>query len=225
MKNSNSMFIVFCLILTVGCVAVYANFAAYFGEHDDTQVRVAQLEKELEKKAIENKVLVYQLKDFQQAVAAAFPRDHQKFASFQQKNLADAVRVPASEGGVDLSAVYMERGKNFFAAKSYDKAIAQFSKIIEAYPLSIYKVEAHFFKAESFYLKGDYEKSLAAIADMVELFPENVLTGFILLRMGQMSQLNEQSVEAREIYKTVLKSFEDPKLKEQAKKLYDGVIL
>jgi TolA-binding protein len=52
-----------------------------------------------------------------------------------------------------------------------------------------------------------------------------VLTGFILLRMGQISQLNDQPTEAKEIYKTVLNTFSDKKLKEQAQKLYEGVTL
>lgn len=224
MKNSNSAFIIFCLILTIACLAGYNKFVAYFGTHNELEVRVVELEKELEQQRAENKLLTYQLKDFQQAVAAMLPEHQDKIASYTQKNLADAVRLPASESKIDLSSSLMERGKSFFLQK-YDKALGEFAKVKESYPLSAYSVEAQFFLAESYFLKADYEKSLTAIADMVELYPENVLTGFILLRMGQISQLNDQPTEAKEIYKTVLNTFSDKKLKEQAQKLYEGVIL
>lgn len=225
MKNSNSAFIIFCLILTIACLAGYNKFVAYFGTHNELEVRVVELEKELEQQRAENKFLVYQLKDFQQAVAAILPEHQDKISSYAQKNLADAVRLPASESKIDLSPALMEKGKSFFSAGKYEKALGEFAKVKENYPLSAYSVEAQFFLAESYFLKTDYEKSLTAIADMVELYPENVLTGFILLRMGQISQLNDQPTEAKEIYKTVLNTFSDKKLKEQAQKLYEGVIL
>ncbi len=225
MRNSNSAFIIFCLILTIACLAGYNKFVAYFGTHNELEVRVVELEKELEQQKAENKLLTYQLKDFQQAVAAMLPEHQDKISSYTQKNLADAVRLPASDSKIDLSSALMEKGKSFFSAGKYDKALGEFAKVKENYPLSAYSVEAQFFLAESYFLKTDYEKSLAAIADMVELYPENVLTGFILLRMGQISQLNDQPTEAKEIYKTVLNTFSDKKLKEQAQKLYEGVTL
>lgn len=225
MKNSNSVFIIFTLTLTIVVMAGYNKFVAYFGEHNEVQIRVVELERELEKAHAENKMLAYQLKDFQQAVAKILPEHHDQLKTYAQQNLADVLRAPASEKVIDLSAALMEKGKSYFLAGKYDRALSEFSKVSEKYPLSPYSVEARFFVAESYFLKADYEKSLSAIGDMVEQYPENVLTGFILLRMGQISQFNEQPAEAKEIFKTVLNSFNDEKLKQQAKKLYEGVVL
>ncbi|MNT14759.1 hypothetical protein D3C72_1497750 [compost metagenome] len=77
--------------------------------------------------------------------------------------------------------------------------------------------------AESYFLKRDFRESLTQIDEMVSQYPDNDLTGYILLRMGQISEMNSQTEEASEIYKTVLKSFKNNDLKTQAKRLAQGV--
>ncbi|MBV2169181.1 MAG: hypothetical protein KUL82_10795, partial [Bdellovibrio sp.] len=73
------------------------------------------------------------------------------------------------------------------------------------------------------FLKKDFRSSLSEIDTMVTQYPQHDLTGFILLRMGQISELNNQTEEASEIYKTVFKNFKNEDLKKQAKKLAQSV--
>lgn len=223
MKNQNFVFVVFCLSLALGFMGVYAVFVGYFDGHQLHEIQVAQLQKQIKKEQFNNTLLTYQLKDFQQTVAQVLPTDKTLQARYDLRNLASIVRSPASDDGIDLSNVIYEKGKKYFNNRDYDKAIQEFYRLLDKYPLSQYGVEAHFFIAESYFLKNDYRNSLSEVDQMVTQFPQHDLTGFILLRMGQISEINGQTEEASEIYKTVVKSFKNEDLVKQAKKLAQGV--
>jgi len=219
MRNQNSLFITFCLSLTAGLLCVFAIFVGYFNGHEQYEMRLGNLEKQVEKERFNYALLNYQLKDFQQTVAQVLPENKKLADNYALKNLASAVRVPASAENLELSASLFEHGKKNFNEAHYDKAIADFQKLTVDFPLSVHNVEAHFFIAESYYLKKDYKSSLSQIDDMVLQFPDNDLTGFILLRMGQISEANNQQEEASEVYKTVMKNFKNETLNKQAQKL------
>ncbi|WP_413578675.1 tetratricopeptide repeat protein [Bdellovibrio sp. HCB290] len=223
MKNQNSIFVVFCLCLTIGIVAVYGVLVGHFNGHQKYEMQISALNQKIEKEQFDNSLLSYQLKDFQQTVAQVLPDNKTIQASYELSNLASAVRTPASDSGVDLSPVMYERAKKYFTQKNYDKAISEFNGLLEKYPLSSHGVEAHFFIAESYFLKKDFRNSLAQIDDMVTQYPDNELTGFILLRMGQISEYNNQVDEASEVYNTVLKNFKNEDLRKQARKLANSV--
>lgn len=223
MKNQNSFFVVFCLCLTVGLVAAYAVFVGHFNGHEAYEMRLAEMKKQVEKERFNNALLSYQLKDFQQSVAQILPDERKLQAHYELRNLASVVRSPASDESLDLSPVLYEKAKKYFNSQDYDKAIQEFSRLLEDYPLSSHGVEAHFFIAESYFLKKDFRSSLAEIDRMVTQFPRHELTGFILLRMGQISEFNNQTEEASEIYKTVQKNFSNEDLKKQARKLAQSV--
>lgn len=223
MKNQNSLFVVFCLCLTIGIVAVYGVLIGHFNGHQKYEIQISALNEKIEKEQFNNSLLSYQLKDFQQTVAQTLPDNKTLQAKFEVSNLASAVRSPASESAIDLSPVLFERAKKYFTQQSYDKAIKEFNNLLDKYPLSSHGVEAHFFIAESYFLKKDFRNSLATIDDMVTQYPDNDLTGFILLRMGQISEINNQVDEASEVYNTVLKNFKNEDLRKQARKLAQSV--
>lgn len=224
MKNQNSLFVVFCLCLTVGLLCVYIVFSGYFNGHQEYEIRLMALQKQVESEKFNNSLLNYQLKDFQQTVAQVLPDNKTLQAKYEIKNLASSVRLPASDDeGVDLSPALFEKGKKFFSSESYDKAIQSFNSLVEKYPLSNHSVEAHFFIAESYFLKKDFKSCLREIDNMVSQYPDNDLTGFILLRMGQISEFNNQTEEAAEVYQAVQKKFKNDKLKEQARKLAQSI--
>ncbi len=223
MKNQNSLFVVFCLCLTVGLMGAYAVFVGHFNGHKEYELRLATLQRQVDQERFNNSLLTYQLKDFQQTVAQVLPDNKALQANYELKNLASVVRTPASESALDLSGVIYEKGKRFFNEKSYSSAIKEFEKLITQYPLSPHSVEARFFIAESYFLQKDYRNSLLQIDEMVTQYPQHDLTGFILLRMGQISEMNSQTAEASEIYKTVSKNFQNESLKKQARKLAQSI--
>lgn len=223
MKNSSSVYLVFFLALTSGLATAYAVFAGYFNGHQQYELRLSALENQVQREQFEKTLLTYQLKDFQQAVAEALPAKKELLARYEQKNLADVVRSPASASALDLSSALFERGKKSFKDHDYDKAIREFNRLLHDYPLSKHGIESRFFIAESFFLKKDFKSSLGIIDEMVTQYPDNELTGFILLRMGQISEANNQIEEASEIYATVIKNFKSEDLKIQARKLAQNI--
>ncbi|MEN0059576.1 MAG: outer membrane protein assembly factor BamD [Bdellovibrio sp.] len=222
-RSQNSLFIAVCLSITIGLVSVYAVFVGHFNGHQQYEARLSQLQKQVEKERFNTALLNYQLKDFQQTVAQVLPDEKKLQAHYEMRNLASVVRVPASVEEIDLSAVLYERAKKSFNKQDYEKSIAEFYRLLNQYPVSQYSVEARFFIAESYFLRKDYRNSLNEIDQMVTQYPQHDLTGFILLRMGQISELNSQSEEASEIYKTVLKNFKNPELRQQAQKLAKSI--
>lgn len=223
MRNQNSLFVVFCLCLTVGFLGAYAAFVGHFNGHEEYELKLISLQKQVEKEKFSNSLLTYQLKDFQQTVAQVLPEEGKLQAKYELRNLSAVTRIPASEAALDLSGVIYEKGKRYFNNRDYERAIGEFTQILEKYPLSRHSVEARFFIAESYFLKRDFHSSLAQIDEMVTHYPQHDLTGFILLRMGQISEINSQPAEAAEVYKTVATNFVNPDLKKQARKLAQSV--
>jgi TolA-binding protein len=210
----------------VGLLWGYNEFTEYFNQGKEYQVQVHLLEQRIEKEEFKNALLQNQMADFQQSVAAVLPADSQiknEIANYELKNFSSGLRVPASIAQIDLSGTLFEKGKKLFKEQKYDKSIKEFHKVMEDYPLSRYKVESHFFMAEAFFLQKDYKNSLDLIDQMVQQYPDNDLTGFIMLRMGQISELNNRLEEAAEIYKTVQTHFKNDQLRGQAHKLVDGL--
>lgn len=223
MKKQTSFFIIVCLSITLAFMGVYNLFVNYFNGHRVYELKLAQLRAQVEKEKFKNTLLTHQFKDFQQSVALILPDTKQLQSNQTLQNLASIVRTPASEDFLDLSSVIFERAMKNFTARTYDKAIADFRQLIEKYPLSLYVVKAHFFIAESQFLKKEFDKCLEQIDVMISQYPHNSLTGFILLRMGQISQYNNQPEVAKEVYQVAYDKFQDPELREQAKKLLQGI--
>lgn len=226
MRVPNSLFLIICLSITVGLQWGYNEFANYFNQGKEYQVQVRQLQHRVEKEEFKNALLRNQLTDFQQTVATVLPPNsalRTQVANYELRNFASGLRVPASESQLDLSGVVFEKGKKLFKEQKYEKSIKEFRRVLDEYPLSRYKVESHFFMAEAFFLQKDYKSSLDLIDQMIQQYPDNDLTGFVMLRMGQISELNNRMEEASEIYKTVQLNFKNEQLRAQAHKLVEGI--
>lgn len=225
-RVSNSLFAIVCLSITVGLLLGYNEFTSYFSQGKEYQVQVQQLKKRVEREEFKYALLQNQLADFKQSVAAVLPPNsaiRNEVAGYEVRNFASALRVPASEVQIDLSGVHFEKGKKLFKEQKYEKAIKEFRRVLDEFPLSRFKVESHFFIAEAYFLQKDYKNSLDMIDQMLQQYPDNDLTGFVMLRMGQISELNNRLEEASEVYKTVEGHFKNEQLKNQAHKLSEGI--
>jgi TolA-binding protein len=225
-RVSNSLFVIVCLSITVGLLMGYNKFSNYFNQGKEYQIQVHQLNQKIEKVEFKNVLLQNQLMDFKQSVAVVLPPNSEiknQIANYELKNFASSLRTPASEAHLDLSGVLFEKGKKLFKEQKYEKSIKEFRKVLDEYPLSRYKVESHFFMAEAFFLQKDYKSSLDLIDQMLQQYPDNDLTGFVMLRMGQISELNNRLEEASEVYKTVQAHFKNDQLRAQAHKLSEGL--
>lgn len=221
MKSRQGFFLVFCLSLVAGLLWSYSTFIGYFGEHSDDKYLAENYARKLQRERFEKELAEARLRDLSQEVAAVLPAASDKklaAAGYDLRNLASTVREPAAVR-LDLSAVQMESAKRLFSEKNYREAANGFEKVIRDYPASPQAVESYFLLAESSFLLRE-ERKVVEIADlMVSQYPDNELTGFVLLRLGQINERNNRAEEAAEIYRLVGRNFKNTALVEQAGRL------
>ncbi len=218
MAIPKSIFLIYCLVLTCGLIWSYSLFANYFNQRPEVAYELEQVKEQLAQEKFEQTIMAYRLKDFEQTVSGLLPAE--KFLTNEKivasRNLLSAIRAPASLPPMDLSSVVYESVKNKFKERKFDDVVEKAKKLIDTYPSSVHVVESYFFMAESYFHKSDLKKCTETIDLMVAQFPDHDLTGFILLRLGQISEMNSQPDEAREIYSLVSQQFNNPTLKNQA---------
>jgi TolA-binding protein len=224
MKSRNNLvFVVFCLILLVGLVQLHWYFQDYFGESRDLVSKVSQLKHDLEQQRLQTALIQNQFRDFQQDVASLLPRlDKKSLTKVQYKvsQMAQVLRQPASENVIDTSSVLMARARDEFSAKHFDRAATLFKEVIKKYPVSSQIVDAYFLLGESLYQSEQYDECLNVAYEMVNQFPQNQMTGYLLLRNGQILSMRKRVHEAAEVYDIVSTEFSgDKQLADQARRL------
>lgn len=163
------------------------------------------LKSELASVQTEKAKIAYQFEDFRQNAALHWPEARKR-----------DYRWPASVT-VDLSTTIYEKARKLFQEQKWEEALKNFEKIETDFPYSKWIVEAHYYACETHFQVRDYKASSDCISQMVELFPENPLTGFQLMRLAQMHEINGQMSEASEIYRIIENQFSEPILKKQSR--------
>lgn len=179
-------------------------FKKHFSESKDLEHVVIRLEREVEVQKLKTALVQTQVVDLKWELTAHDPN----------------YRAPASDEGINTSRLALAKAKEQFRERNWPRSIELLRSLIEQYPSSPYLVEAHFLLAESFYLSGLQEQCLDVIYSMMEMFPQSELTGYIMLRMGQIFNSRKRTIEAEEVYSAVTEQFpRSPALLEQAKVL------
>jgi TolA-binding protein len=221
MAKQNFLFITFCMLLIVGLMQSYSVFQEYFSPNKENVKKISQLKREVEQKNLETAELENQMVDFQQEVAAQLPA-LQKMdkgpRNFQLRSLASVTQKPLD--AFEMSGPLSEQARAEFRRGDFKSAAQSFSNLTQKFPLSPIVIQAYFFWAESLFMEGRYQDCLEVVDQMMIQFPEHELTGFIMLRMGQILQTRNRLEEASEVYKTIAKNFSaNHELKKQAEKL------
>lgn len=217
MRSRNNLFLTLCLVLTAGLVWSYSAFDRYFASHSEDDDRAEVISQQLREERFRRALAESRLRDLSVEVAGALP-DKDISSNSKLSNLRQVLREPAA-ASLDLSGVIFERAKEKFAGKKYVEAFREFRRLREEYPLSPHAIESAFLAGESAFLAGENEKCIEMTDLMVEQYPDNELTGFLLLRLGQLNENNARPAEAGEIYRTVQKNFKNPALIDQAKRM------
>lgn len=220
--SKNSLFLIVCLSVTFLMMEFYGLVNHHYNGLSESQSRVEQLESEVKSARVERDLLYFQLEDFRQEVARYFPEkkwDTDQQNQFLAQNFSAKLRAPASAQELDFSPAWLEKGKKQFRDKNYTVAIATFQKLIERFPASTGSLEAQFLIVESYYMLQQYQACLTEAEKLIDLYPENEMTGWAMLRMGQIYQERHRGEEASEIFRTVIRSFQNVNLIKQAKLL------
>lgn len=219
MKIPKSLFLIYCLILTNISVLAYASFVKYFQSGYEIENQIHHLESRLARTQFQKKIVENQLLDLQQTVAEVLPSKKKMVAEgwgTRALHISEQLRLPANLPPLDLTEIIFERGKKLFTQGKFTQAYREFESIREKYPSSDRVVECTFLMLESAYLQKDYKKTADIVDLMVSQYPENRLTGYALLRLAQVSELNAQFEEAAVLYRIVARTYSDEKLKQQA---------
>ncbi|MGE0634554.1 MAG: tol-pal system YbgF family protein [Pseudobdellovibrionaceae bacterium] len=219
--KSTSLFLIFTLALCSGLMQSFALFRDYFDGARAYQHQVEGLKNEIGKLDLQLALKGNELSDFKQEVARVLPSvsPQSSEAANQVRFVASVAAVPSKSLEFDWSKAAFEEGKALFREKKYEKAALSLKKSINLNPSAKHLTECYFLQAESYFLAGRSSDFLEVVDQMVVQFPDHELTGFILLRMGQIFSKQNRPDEAREVYETVIRSFHAPELKTQASTL------
>lgn len=203
----------------------YNRFELHFSPTQEQAQEIVRLEQKLGEQKIEIARHQVEMLDLQQQVARNLPAldsVERRAQNFNSRSIASVSQQALRT--IDLSSSILERGKKLFREKKFFEAQLAFSELIEKYPTSQVRVEAQFFYAESLFLQKKIPECLDVIDFMMTQFPDNELTGFIMLRMGQILQAKGHGEEAIEVFRVVGQHFkENQELKKQAEKMQRSV--
>lgn len=215
--RKTSGFSVYILVLALGWFAFYEKVQDHFSDRHDILASYRKANESLQERDLEVAMLRDQFQDYQQEVAAQLPA-----RSFLKKNplqlpLSDTLRVPASV--TDSSQSLFDRARRLFRDKKYPAAVAAFEELIVKFPVSSKLVESRFLRAESLYLMQKDSEFVESVQEMVGLYPENELTGFLLLRLAELHLKYQRKDDAKEVYEWIQSQFQNSQLIQKAAQL------
>lgn len=202
-------------------MAVYFHFDRHFSGIDFLKIQIAELTAQLRAYALREALLEDQFSEYRQEVATLFPENLKSLPTdshtYPLRRLASVSSRAFQEPlQIDTSRSLFERAKQDFRQKHFESAERKFLKIVQNFPYAVHIAEAYFLLAESqFQLKKETE-CIGTIGEMMELYPENILTGYSLLRLGVLFEKHERPEDAAEVYKTLQHFFSDVELQQQA---------
>lgn len=188
----------------MGLVAAYGVFTTHFAKSPDSTFQAEKMKEEISLLQQEKAKLAYQFEDFRQNAAMHWPEARK-----------GDYRWPASVS-IDLSTSLYEKGRRLFQEKQWAEAKVLFTQLLNEFPYSKWVAEAQYYSCEITFQEKDFKKTADCVSQMVEIFPESALTGFQLMRLAQIHEMNGQQEEAIEVYRIIQSQFSEPLLKTQS---------
>lgn len=209
---NSQVHLIIILMLTTALTQAYSAFREHFSGVDEYRKQVTELKEQVRRKDLERAIVAQQMAEFQQHVGEILPeaiKDRgQGEKGYPLRSLASVVVRPQSdEMREKLIETFFLQGKKRFSQGEYRQANRIFRKVINDYSYSVHIVESYFLLSEGLFQMRQFKQCAETVERMVELFPESELTGFALIRLGQVFEYQRRSDEAVEIYQTVLRSY------------------
>ena len=216
----STSFIVFAILLLVGNLELFRYFQFYFSGADQLKVQVSTLQKKIKNQELKTSLVRYQFDEFKQEVATKLPMVASKMKATEEgyplRNIASIAVAPSIEKILERSSSLFEKGKKLFREGKFSSSNKIFSGLIEKYPESVHVVESYFFLIEGKYQVKEFEDCVGYIDSLMSKYPESELTGWSLLRLGKIFEIQERFEDSVDVYKTIMGTYEDKDLKKQA---------
>lgn len=227
MKSGTFLF--FCLALVFGYLEVYRHFQLYLSGSENLKTQVKELKEKLDQEELKFQISQFQIKELKQDLATHLPEVSEKLKNHEKgyitRNIASIALVPTAEYKLEKASSLFEKGKKYFRDKKFAKSNKIFSKLVNTYPESLHAIESLFFLAEGQFQLKEYEDCVLNVETMMRLYPENDLTGFALLRLGKVYEIQERNEDAVEVYRTIIHNYESKDLKSQANEFIKAIQL
>lgn len=225
-----STFLSFILILTAAWMQFYAEVRETFNGVSELNEKLEATHKKMERKELAMALEREEFLEFRQDIAALMPdvlkEKGKGLPGYPYRSLASTItKAKDDQVRKTIAKTLFERGKDFFNKKEYAKADKAFKQVIDRFGYSTFVPETYFLLAESHFQQNELEECTATIQQMVELFPQHELTGFALVRLGRIYEIQHRNEEAVDIYKTVIRSFPQRDVASQAKNSLKGIEL
>lgn len=217
--KTQALFLIMVLCLTLGLSWAFRAFENHYSDRHELVDSIKTMKASAEKKELQKALLENQIEDLQAQVFKHL--GEKKLADWGDRQWMNSIRSPASAASFEIqSDRLMASAKHNFASQNYHDAILNLKELIQKYPTSKDVIEAHFLLAESFYVSGQTESCLDLVDQMMQRYPESELTGFIMLRMGQILEKKKRKSEATEVYQAIIRGFPmSAELRVQAEKM------
>jgi TolA-binding protein len=208
----DTVFLVFCELLTVAIVATYGTFRAHFAKDPNHVLETHHLRKQIEQQALAKDLLSEDFAAFRAYVAVHLPealrQRGRKESGYGVRTLASLTTTSDSEALREgLGQVQFVRGRSAFRAGDYETSKNIFKNFISQHPYSPDIIEAHFLLMETESHLGQSESAVQVIEKMTEQYPHSELTGFAMLKLASYFEQSGHRLEASQLYRTILKSF------------------
>lgn len=205
----------------------YAFFRYHLSDENVLRAQLEQAQENLQQEQFRVALRESELADLRAVLARNLPEfkaPEDSKANYHARNLASVVASPHPDRAkIDLSDSLFAEAQSAFRRRDFTAASKSFAQFVNEYPIHERTTEAYYLWTESEFLAGNEKSTLGLIKTMVSQFPDNPLTGYSLLRMGQVLEKKNRAQEAQQIYRSVFESYSEPKLKLQAKKLSNQV--
>lgn len=235
MKLSNGLLSSFSFFLLAIWIFVFSTFQNHFNGGKEFELEIQRLRAELDQQKLNYALLEYKFNELNlqsdsehstRMVASdaglASGKNHSALPR-KMASIATPLQLPPKanlkEVKLQIEKSDFENCKTAFLNGKYQEAIKKLKNYIEEFPLSSSREEALFLLSDSYFYEKDYSNSIYYIDQLLNQFPESDLSGYALLRMGQISELNNQNDEALEFYHLVQSKFSSEKLVSKAKQM------
>lgn len=187
--------------------------------------------KRVAREQLKKLLVMGQFADFKQEVALLIPGVVEKNKAEEEKQrLRDLASVIPHEKTHEISLGFsaekmLNMGKDKVVKREYQEGIQILEKLIDKFPDSHHVIEAHYLITEAYSRQDKNADVIAWVDKMIELYPENKLTGFALLKVGSVYELDGRHEDAIKVYKTIINVYKDQALLTKAKTAVKGLEL
>jgi TolA-binding protein len=222
------VYVSFCLFIVAVLVSLHALVRGNDGTADKLKSQMAVLERERQSSDLRAQLLASEIADYQSRVAVLMPdalKAGDLESNYPLRQLASVAGASGDILGIERASGLFEKAKLTFREKDFEGANELLTSLVSKFPESSHVAEAHFLLAESRFQLKEYAESASEIERMIEAYPENELTGFALLRLGRIFEIQDRPEDAGDIYRSILANFKQPLLTKQAKTSLQAVAL